>query len=60
MHDGGGCTAVKDGLRRSARKGGGGESGQHEQWVSSLAPERGGGEGSGWGEGPLQKKRRFR
>jgi hypothetical protein len=34
---------------------GGGESGQHEQWVSSLAPERGG-EGSGWGEGPLKKK----
>jgi hypothetical protein len=41
MHDGGGCTAVKDGRRRSARKGMRRRGCQHEQWVISLAPEEG-------------------
>jgi hypothetical protein len=50
-----GTRRVEDGLRGSARKGMRRRGCQHEQWVSSLAPERGG-EGSGWGEGPLKKK----
>jgi hypothetical protein len=60
MQYGGGCTAVKDGLRRSARKGRRRKRRrfQHEQWVSSLAPARGGGGGGrgAAGEGPLEKK----
>jgi hypothetical protein len=48
-----GARRMKNGPRRSARKGGGG--GQNEQWVSNLAPERRDG-GSGWGAGPLEKK----
>jgi hypothetical protein len=41
MHDSGEGTAVEDGLRRSARKGMRRRGCQHEQWVSSLAPEEG-------------------
>jgi hypothetical protein len=56
MQYGGGCTAVKDGLRRSARKGGRRRGCQHEQWVSSIAPARGGREGSGWGRASRKQR----
>jgi hypothetical protein len=54
MNDGGGCTAVKDGLRRSARKGGGG-GGQHVH--GSVVKIQNRGEwGEAGGEGPSKKK----